>query len=452
VPGGIWSTMVITRQPVVYATAAEAAKGKGARLAGHGESLSSIYLPILGRDRVLGAINLWNDEREHAYGPSAVRLLSTVAASMGVALENARLFDETQRLLKETEQRAAELAVINSIQRGMAEKLDFQQIVDLVGDKLGEVTSTGNVGIRIYDPVTNLISFPYLVENGKRVSIPSRPLPERGFGPHVIRTRTTLVINEDTAAAMEQYGSINHPGTLNERSIAMVPLLSGDRCLGLIHLADYEREHAFRDADIRLVETIASSMGVALENARLFNETQRLLTETEKRSSELAVINSIQRGMAEKLDFRAIVDLVGDKLRELFASDDMGIIWLDREAGLQHPLYVYEHGKRLDLSASRSTRTARSSARSRKGNSSSCGTATRWKPWACPSSRGPTPRSRPCSSRSRSQARSAPPSRSRASSARMPSTRAPRASCRPSPRRWASRFRTRGCSTRRSGS
>ena len=49
-----------------------------------------------------------------------MRLLSTVAASIGVALENARLFDETQRLLKETEQRNAELAVINSIQQGMA--------------------------------------------------------------------------------------------------------------------------------------------------------------------------------------------------------------------------------------------------------------------------------------------------------------------------------------------
>ena len=39
---------------------------------------------------------------------------------MGAALENARLFDETQRLLQETEQRNAELAVINSIQQGIA--------------------------------------------------------------------------------------------------------------------------------------------------------------------------------------------------------------------------------------------------------------------------------------------------------------------------------------------
>ncbi len=61
-------------------------------------------------------------------------------------------------------------------------------------------------------------------------------------------------------------------------------------------------------------------MGVALENARLFDETQRLLKETEQRNAELAVINSVQQGMAAELDFQAIVDLVGDKMREMFRT------------------------------------------------------------------------------------------------------------------------------------
>src|SRR5207247_9303747 len=114
-------------------------------------SLSSVAVPIIGSDRVLGSIALENYERENAFGEAEIRLLTTVAASMGVALENARLFDETQRLLKETEQRNAELAVINSIDRGLAAELDFQAIVDLVGDKLRDVFNTPDLGITWYD-------------------------------------------------------------------------------------------------------------------------------------------------------------------------------------------------------------------------------------------------------------------------------------------------------------
>ena len=90
-------------------------------------------------------------------------------------------------------------------------------------------------------------------------------------------------------------------------------------------------------------------MGVALQNARLFDETQRLLKETEQRNAELAVINSIQQGMAGSLDFKGIVDLVGDKLREVFRTGDLGIAWIDYDAGTFNNIYAYEHGKRLDI-------------------------------------------------------------------------------------------------------
>ncbi len=93
-------------------------------------------VPIISWDHVIGQIDVENYERENAYGESELRLLTTIAGSLGVALQNACLFDETQRLLKETEQRNAELAVINSIQQGLAAELNFQAIVDLVGDKL----------------------------------------------------------------------------------------------------------------------------------------------------------------------------------------------------------------------------------------------------------------------------------------------------------------------------
>ena len=69
--------------------------------------------------------------------------------------------------------------------------------------------------------------------------------------------------------------------------------MAGDHALGLIDLIELEHEQAFSDADVRLLQTIATSLSVALENARLFAETQRLLNEMEQRATELATINGV---------------------------------------------------------------------------------------------------------------------------------------------------------------
>src|SRR5437868_3665249 len=161
--------MEATHQPQVYNTRAEMAANDITAIEGTDNSLSCAFVPILGGDRYLGGIVVEDYERENAFSPTDVRLLSTVAASMGVALENARLFDETQRLLKETEQRNAELAIINSVQAALAAELNIQGIYDAVGDKIREIFKNRDVGIRIHDPKTNLMHYPYIYEDGKRI-------------------------------------------------------------------------------------------------------------------------------------------------------------------------------------------------------------------------------------------------------------------------------------------
>ena len=59
--------------------------------------------------------------------------------------------------------------------------------------------------------------------------------------------------------------------------------------------AEYEEEFAFTDTDLRLLTTLANSTSVALENARLFEETNQ-------RAAELALINSVQEGLAAELE------------------------------------------------------------------------------------------------------------------------------------------------------
>ena len=84
---------------------------------------------------------------------------------------------------------------------------------------------------------------------------------------------------------------------------------------------------------------IRASEGLEPKVAERTAEAQVARERAEQRASELAVINSIQQGMAAQVSFQGIVELVGDRLREVFDTGNVLIIWWDEAAG-QAPLPV----------------------------------------------------------------------------------------------------------------
>ena len=88
-------------------------------------------------------ISLQNIDREHAFSESDQRLLQTLAAASASRSK--------PRLVHETRQRNAELAMINSVQEALAGELDMQAIYDVVGDKIQEIFDAQIVDIGIYN-------------------------------------------------------------------------------------------------------------------------------------------------------------------------------------------------------------------------------------------------------------------------------------------------------------
>ncbi|HET7473875.1 MAG TPA: GAF domain-containing protein [Candidatus Limnocylindrales bacterium] len=340
---GLTSLVIRTRKPLLLRD-----KSEGDALGAVRQGLDTeswLGVPILAGDRVLGTIFVESFE-PNAFDDGDVRLLSTLATSMGVALENARLFDETKRLLREADERAAELALINEIQRGLSEKLDIQAMYDLVGDKIQEIFDAQVVDIGIYDFEAGVTHYPYTIERGVR--FPDEPTPISVTTQELLRTRAPLLINRDIAGWFESRGGSSAP-IQGEAAKAMLvaPMIVGDEIRGRISLQNLDQEDAFSEADVRLLTTLASSLAVALENVRLFDETKRLLSETNERAAELALINDVQRGLAEQLDMQAMYDLVGDKIQEIFDAQAVDIGMFDEAAGLTRYPYTIERGERL---------------------------------------------------------------------------------------------------------
>ncbi len=262
---------------------------------------SCIVAPLIAQRELLGCLYC---DIEGAFGRfhDADRdLLAMLARQAAAAWVNVRHAEGLAQQVAErtaaavaaqaqAEQRANELAIINGIQQGIAGSLDFQAIVDLVGDKLRALFNTGNIGIRWYDPGTDLIHFLYPYEHGVRLTLPPlRPSPN-GTWSRLIATRQPIVANSPAEMEAQGWGT-PLPGTDRGRSLVMVPILGSDRVIGLIALADHERDNAFGGAEVRLVQTIAASMGMALENARLLQETQASLERQTATTEILKVIS-----------------------------------------------------------------------------------------------------------------------------------------------------------------
>src|SRR5439155_1216042 len=160
-----------------------------------------------------------------------------------------------------------------------------------------------------------------------------------GFTKHVLETREPLMINEGMAVEAERYGAYVVAGEM-PKSLLWVPLASGGRAYGVISLDNFDREHAFDDADQRLLMTLAGSLSAALENARLVHETRQ-------RNAELALINSVQEALAGELELQAIYDAVGDRIQEIFDAQVVALATLDEATGLLHDTYIIERGERL---------------------------------------------------------------------------------------------------------
>ena len=248
---------------------------------------SELMVPIIVKEKTIGVLDVQSQHLDD-FGQTDLELMQAIASQTGVAIENAHLFAEIQRLLKETEQRANELAIINSVQQGLASKLDVQSIYDLVGDKFRDLFDAQVVMISTYDQQTNTIEHRYAIERGERVYSPN-PHPPGGFRSKIIHTRQPLLVNTKVAEEAARLGQPTLPGTITPKSWLGVPMLVSGHVTGILSVQNVERENAFDESDIRLLQMFAASMSIALENARLYEQARHtgVLEERQRLGREL---------------------------------------------------------------------------------------------------------------------------------------------------------------------
>ncbi|MEW6094325.1 MAG: histidine kinase N-terminal 7TM domain-containing protein [Chloroflexota bacterium] len=176
---------------------------------------------------------------------------------------------------KELARQNEELSIINRINLAVAAGLDMEQTIKTLQEQCNLVVPMDIFYVALYDEQRTLISVPIYYEHGKYQSGLLRDISERpGAVGNIIRTRRTLYLHDSTKSVT---GPLNSQPDADKRakSYIGIPLTVRDKVVGVMSIQS-DQPAAYRDDQVHLLERIAVHAAIAIENARLYAEVQRL--------------------------------------------------------------------------------------------------------------------------------------------------------------------------------
>lgn len=209
-----------------------------------------------------------DDTTSRSWSQDEQLLVKQVADQLSLALENARLFQETQS-------RAEELSVLNEMGRELSAKLEVASIAEVIYRYTSRLMDTRNFFIALYDEKNEEKSYPLAFEEGQRIQLTPGKLGNRGFSDYIIRNKKSVFAPADVPGHMKVLGIEFVPLSVDDTPSQCwlgVPLLIGARVLGVISVQNVQKPHVYDEHDRDILATIASQAAIAIENARLFSE------------------------------------------------------------------------------------------------------------------------------------------------------------------------------------
>jgi signal transduction histidine kinase len=252
---------------------------------------------------------------------------------------------ENQQLLGELERRVQELAVLNEIGQAISSALQLDQLLQVIYEQTSRLMDTANLYIAVCDE-EGIISVPFAVEEGQPVERPTRRAG-KGLTEYIIHTKQPLLLERDVGDWLEQQKDVESLGRL-AKSWLGVPLMLGEKILGVIAVQNYEIDGAYDAGHLHVLSTIASQAATAIENARLYDMVDRTLA---RREDELSAIEEIDQELSATLNFEQVIDLVVEKAMVVTSASAGLIAMVDEEkTGL---LLLAEKGYPAEIGAYR---------------------------------------------------------------------------------------------------
>ncbi len=289
-------------------------------------------------DKVTGVMAVQDYEQANVYDEDDLALLSTIASQAAVAIDNARLFRRMQEARMESEQRrqllserAVQLRTAAEVSRAASSILDLDNLLSSAVELIKERFGLYYVGIFLVDQTGQWAVLRagtgeagrVMLERGHKFKLGGTSM----IGSCIITGQPRIAL--DVGEEAVRFDNPLLPATRSEMALL---LSSRDRKIGAMTIQDV-RPSAFSEEDIAVLQTMADQLAHAIENARLFAQSQTALAERERFAMQLRTAAEISAQMNTILDPEALLQEVIPLIRERFALYHVQVYLLESAPG-----------------------------------------------------------------------------------------------------------------------
>jgi len=323
--GSLSGWVTLHNQPVISNQLRNDSRAAPRWRSGEEQAQSAAIAPLTIKDQVMGTLVVM-DKRggKGEFDQADLDLLMAFANQAATAIENARLFEETQR-------RVRELRVLHDVGLAAASGVRLEETLQTAAEALVAEFEGSHVEVGLVDQESGTLCWKatvsHLAEEIRHVDF---RLGEGITGWVAQHGEPALVPDVHLDPRYIEIAS-------DTRSELCVPLVAGPHVIGVLNL-ESPRLNAFTDDDQRLLITLASNLTMLTERVRLFEEVeaariklQQRAKALERRAAQLALINDVGGKIAAELELSSVLDRAARLVQERFDYHHVALFTLDRE-------------------------------------------------------------------------------------------------------------------------
>ena len=297
------------------------------QFAKHFGLVSYLGIPLVAKDQLLGLIAFYTKE-EHAFNDDEIEFLSTLAGQSAIAIQNAKLYEETRRS-------EVEISALHTLTVAATQSLDLDVVLHQTIQKITQLFHFDLTRVFLFNAE--------MTELGVKAAFEARP--EFWREASYFRRGESLVgqvaetgqafVSADIALDPRYWEMSGNHGASQAGAhfLAMFPIKTKLRTWGVLVCAG-TLPRLLKANEINLLESMNNQIGIAVENSTLYQQTAA-------KAKELATLYSVAGIASESLDINVVLKKTMEKLLVIFNFDAARIYLCNEDSGDLHLVTHY---------------------------------------------------------------------------------------------------------------